>query len=259
MKVLTLAPGREPKKLTAQRPSKTLGEHEEAFKSRNGFEVEPPPDTSGEINGIVSEITQLKYVTHKEILDAGRLIRKLSDKRFAMNQGARMVFKALGYIDYQDASRLNQGRDTFENLNFHHKDLVSLNQAINDKEEAVYVAVSTAVRPYFERVFALPYEKEWFDGPRCKNTAEFMARVSRYLEHLGWRFDEVLEVWKIGHAFAFRYPHASNIDTKKGMFRHSQQYGTRKQVFDASRRLAREMGWGPKKGELYGSHDDPDS
>ncbi len=253
MKILTLSPGRVPKKLTAHRRSKSLGEHEEAFKSRNGFEVSVPPDTTGEINGVISEITQLRYVSHREILDAGRQIRVLSDKRFALNQAARMVFKALGYIDYQDAINRNENKERFENLNFDRRDLAAINQDINDKERTIYEAVSAAVRPYFERVFALPYEKEWFDGPRCKTTGEFMARLSPYLEHLGWHFDEVLEVWKIGHAFAFRYPHASNIDTKKGMFRHHQHYGTRKQVFDASRMLAREMGWGPKKGELYGS------
>lgn len=252
MKILTLAPGREPKKPTAQHPAKTLGEHAEAFKSRNGYEVESPPDTSGEINGIVSEIAQMKYVTHREILDAGREIRKLSDKRFALNQAARMVFKALGYIDYQDATVRNNSKERFENLNFDRKDLAAINKDINDNEEAIYQAVSKAVGPYFERVFALPYEKGWFDGPRCKTTGEFMGRVSPYLEHLGWKSDDMTEIWALGHAFSFRYPHASNIDTKKGLFRQPRPFGTRKQVFDACRRLAREMGWGPNVGEIYG-------
>lgn len=257
MKILTLAPGREPKKLTAQRPSKTLGEHKEAFKSRNSYEIEPPPDTSGEINGIVSEITQLKYVTHKEILEAGRQIHKLSGKRFVSNQATRMVFKALGYIDYKDATIRNVNKERFENLNFDRRDLAAINKDINDNEEAIYQAVSAAVRPYFERVFALPYEKGWFDGPRCKSTGEFMGRVSPYLEHLGWKSDDMTEIWAIGHAFSFRYPYASNIDTKKGLFRQPRPYATRKQVFDASRRLAREMGWGPKQGESYGLVSDP--
>ncbi len=252
MKVLTLAPGREPKKLTAIRPSKTLGEHAEAFKSRNGYDVAPPPDTSGEINGIISEIMQLKYVTHKEILEAGRHIRKLSDKRFAINIGARMVFKAMGYVDYQDAVTRNENSDKFENLNYDRKDIASVNRTINDNEEAIFQTVVGQVRPYFERVFALPYEKDWFAGPRCKTTGAFIAVVAKYLEHLGWVFGDSDEFWAIGHALSFRYPHATNIDTKKGMFRQPRPTATRRQVFDACRRLARDMGWGPKVGEIYG-------
>lgn len=252
MKVLSLAPGRVPKKPTALRPSKTLGEHAEAFKSRNGYEVAPPPDTSGEINGIISEIMQLKYVTRKEIAEAGRQIRKLSDKKFALNIGSRLVFKALGYVDFQDASNRNENKDTFENLNFDRKDLAGINRDINDNEEAIYLAVTVIVQPYFEKVFALPHEKGWFKGPRCKTTGEFMRCVHPYLEHLGWKDLGVEETWAFAHALAFRYPHLCNIATKKGMFRNARPDATRKQVFDACRRLAREMGWGPKAGEIYG-------
>lgn len=246
MKILTLAPGREPTKLTAQRPSKTLGEHAVAFKSRNGYEVEPPPDTSGEINGVISELVLMKYVTHLEILEAGRLIRRLSEKTIRHNHAMRMIYKALGYVDYHDAVKHNGTSERFENLNFDRKDLVGINQDVNTQEEAIYEAVAAYIRPYFDRVFALPREKEWFAGERCTSTGQFMHRLRPYVEHLGWQFDDIMDFWAIGHAFAFRYPHACNLQTKKDMFRHAKRFGTRKQVFDASRRLAGEMDRGPK-------------
>jgi len=242
MKILTLPPAPEPKKPTVLHPAQTLGEHEEAFKSRNGYEVEPPPDTSNEISGIISEIMQLRYVTRKEIMEAGRLIKKLDMKRTTLNIAARQVYKALGYTDYHDAVARNGDTDRFENLNFHRKNLAAINQEVNDKEQVVYEAVTAHIRPYFERVFALPRESEWFSGERAITTGQFMGKLQPYLNHLGWEFENAKEAFMIAHAFAFRYPHASNLQTKKDLFRDAKLFGTRKQAFDASRRLAKELG-----------------
>lgn len=250
MKVLTLAPGREPRKLTAARPSRTLGEHEDAFKSRNGFEVEPPPDTSGEISGIISEVMQLQFVTRKEIMEAGRLIKNLGIKRTPLSVAARQVYKALGYVDYQDAMLRNGNPDRFENLNYHRKDLAAINQEINTREKATIDNIIAFIRPYFERVAELPFERELFAGPKAKSSQEFHARLRPYLDKLGWEFDDAKEFWNVAHAFSFRYSNHVNLSTKKDLFRN-KELGTRKQAFDASRLLAIELGWHPKPKALH--------
>lgn len=243
-KILTLPPQAAPDPLTARRPSKNLKDHEEAFKSRNGYEVEPLPDPSTEINGIIAEIMKLQKVTHKEVLEGGRLIKLVSEKKFRLNQGARLIWKAMGYVDFQDAQKRNEGRDYFENLNFSRKDLAAINNEVSAAEREVIDKVKAHIRPTFERIFALPREKEWFKGERATNTQAFMAKARPHLETIDLNFDDMTEVWAVAHALCYRYPHASNMQTKKDMFR-AKGFGSRKLIFEASRELAREIGWGP--------------
>lgn len=251
--ILTLPPGRAPKQESAKRPSKTLGQHEEAFKSRNGYEVEPPPDTSGEIQGIIAEIMKLKYVTRKEIQEAGRLIRIATDQKFRLNEGSRMVMQAMGYVDFQDMSKRNEDLTKIENLNFDRKDLGAVQQEISAERRAKIDRIKAYIRPYFDRVFALPRDLEWFPArgkERAENTGQWINNFARpYLEHLGWKIETNEDFWAYAHALAFRYPHASNQQTKMNLFR-PLGYGGRRTCHDASRELAGEIGWGPKKGEI---------
>jgi hypothetical protein len=244
-KILTLPPQAAPDTLTARRASKTLKDHEEAFKSINGYEVEPLPDPTTEINGIIAEIMKLQRVTHKEVQEGGRLIRIASEKKLRLNIGARMIWKAMGYIDFQDAQKRNEGKDYFENLNFDRKDLAAINNETNAAERAMKDKVIAHIRPTFERVFALPREKDWFKGERAMNTQAFMAKARPHLDTIEMDFNDLAEVWAVAHALAFRYPHASNMQTKKDMFR-PKGFGSRKMIFEASKELARELGWGPK-------------
>jgi hypothetical protein len=234
--------------LTAKSLSRNLKEHEEAFKSRNGYEVEPPPEYGTEISGIIAEVMKNKFVTHKEIMDAGRLIRIASDKKFLLNVSARMVFKAMGYVDYQDAKERNEGKEHFENLNFERKDLAAVHEETLIAEKAVMDKVREQVRPIFEEVFAMPWEPEWF-STRCQCGGEVVALTHRYFEHLGRTFKDNIEYWNYAHAFAYRYTSCAGMKVKKQLFRH-KGFGSNRIIYDACRALSRELGWGPKKGEV---------
>lgn len=251
--ILTLPAGRAPKQETAKRPSKTLGEHAEAFKSRNGYEVEPPPDTSGEIQSIIAEVMLLKFVTRKEIQDAGRLIRAASGEKFRLNEGSRMVIQAMGYVDFQDMAKRNEDLTKIENLNFDRKDLGAVQQEITAERRGKIERIKAHIRPYFDRVFALPRELEWFPArgrERAATTGQWVHDYAKpYLDHLGWEIKDNEEFWGYAHALAFRYPHACNQQTKMNLFR-PLGYGGRRTCYDGSRELAREIGWGPKKGEI---------
>jgi hypothetical protein len=234
--------------LTAKSLSRNLKEHEEAFKSRNGYEVEPPPMYGTEISGIIAEVMKNKHVTQKEIQEAGRLIRIASEKKILLNVGSRMVYKAMGYVDFQDAKKRNEGKDYFENLNFDRKDLNAVHAESVANEKAIKDKVKEQIRPYFEKVFALPWEPERFQG-KAKSSGEVMAKVHVYMEELGWVCEDHIEYWDYGHAFAYRYPSSCGMQVKKSMFRRGD-FGSRRLIFEASRELAREIGWGPKPGEI---------
>lgn len=259
--ILTLPPGRAPKQETAKRPSKTLGEHAEAFKSRNGYEVEPPPDTSGEIQGIIAEIMQFRTITLKEANEAGRLISIASQKKLSLGQGKRMVLQAMGYVDHQDMANRTEDLTKIENLNFDRKDLNAIQQEITAEKRAQIERVKAQIRPYFDRVFALPRELEWFPArgkERSVTTGQWINDYARpYIEHLGWEIVESEEFWGYAHALAFRYPHACNQQVKINLFRPEGSgtrttagLGSRRVCYEGSRELAREIGWGPKKGEI---------
>lgn len=239
--------------LTAKSLSRNLKEHEEAFKSRNGYEVEPPPEYGTEISGIIAEIMQLKIVSRKEISEAGRLIRIATGGKFRLNEGNRMVLQAMGYVDFQDMAKRNEDLTKIENLNFDRKDLGAVQQEITAERREKIERIKAYIRPYFDRTFALPRELEWFPArgkARSENTGQWINDyVKPYIEHLGWEITDNDEFWAYAHALAFRYPHACNKDTKMSLFRPFG-YGSRRVCYEGSRELAREIGWGPKPGEV---------
>ncbi len=142
-------------RLTANRRSKTLGQHEEAFKSRNGYVVEPPPDTSNEIGSVIAEFMQFKKLTREEIREGGRHIRKMGGLKIPSNQVARFIYNAIGYNDYADAVKQNQGKDYFENLNFGRRDLIGINQNVCEADQQVKEHIADFIRPYMDMISVL--------------------------------------------------------------------------------------------------------
>lgn len=237
--ILTLPPQAAPTELTAKRPSKTLKEHEEAFKSINGFEESDPKDYTTEISGIVADVMTHKCVTRKMVQDGGRLIRDVTERKIRLNQGARIILSAMGYVDLQDAGKKNEGLEYFVNLNYDRKDLVSLSQEITAEHLRLVAEAKVQLRPMFERVFALPYVAELAALPRGKTGQAVLEVLKDYLVTLNWDLSEVSEIWKVANALAYRYPNLASLRARRDLCRPDTS--TRKVWLQAAQELAVEL------------------
>jgi len=191
--------------LTAKNLSRNLKEHEEAFKSRNGYEVEPPPEVDGDVSGIIAQIVLLEKVSERVINEAARKIRDLSERKIKYMRASLMIYQAMGYKDRQEAAAFNSDPDFIANRNFGRKDPGVLADEITAERLKRLARAKELLTPFFDEVKSWD-NFGWFGAfasvPDSK--ARFLAAAIQYVaerlpdaEHeyrlgivcaLSWRF-----------------------------------------------------------------------
>lgn len=173
--------------LTAKSLSRNLKDHEEAFKSRNGYEVEPPPEEDSDVSGIIAKFVLLETVSDKAVRQAGTKIRDITERSIKYMQGVRMIYNALGYRDLQEALKANPDPEHVINRNYGRRDPGGVAHEITDaKKEAQDKAVEL-LTPYFEEVNTWE-ETDFFNdvmiGAGFPGQNQFYAAAIQYVDKM---------------------------------------------------------------------------
>lgn len=150
---------------TAKRRSKTLKDHEEAFKSVNGVGPTEPPDTSTEIMGVVSELAAMKEVPRNMLSAAAFRIKQLSEGTIKVSKARDMLARSLGYPNAGTMGHQTREEDSYRNLFYGKGNIAGSLEEVN----ADYNAAKESVRQVIGEIFTLVKNSSIVpDFPECK-------------------------------------------------------------------------------------------